>query len=160
MARTLVRDSSEVLGKLARKVFKKEFPILKRLNFLFLWKLGEPDWDDEGFPIAASARKLPVRERDIYGYDVEVKVFRDGWRKRGKKSRYRLIYHELRHVHIEVNEDFKVLRDKDGRVKFQVVPHDVVVRTFEDEIKKFGINPRDVRAAQTLSGALKKRAKH
>ena len=163
MAKLVVRDTSGQLEKYARKVMKRykgEFRALKHLKILYLWRLGDnPRYDDEGEPIAAQTRKLPTRERDVYEVDVEIEVFKQSWRRRGKNAKIRLMYHELRHISVEEGENFKVSFDDDGRVVFETVKHDLVVKTFEDEVKRFGLANRDVSSASVLSQALKKKRK-
>lgn len=163
MAKLIVRDHSKKLKKLAKKVIKdnrKEFGILGKINILFVWRLGEsPRYDDEDRAVAAQTRVLPPRERDIYGFDVEIEVFKDSWLRKSKKARYRLMWHELYHIDVEQSENFKPNRDDDGRIIIKMRKHDITVTTFNDEVKKFGIQSRDVPDAVALSKALRKREK-
>ena len=109
MAKIIIRDKKGELEAVANELIaeQKEFKILSKIKILYVWKLGDsPDWDDEGRPIAAETRKLPNRERDIYGFDVEIKVFKSSWRKRGIKSKRRLMWHELWHINLEEGENF------------------------------------------------------
>lgn len=162
MSKLIVRDRKKILKKVANKWIKseEEFHILKKLNILFTWRLGEtPEYNDEGLPLAAITKKLPPRERDVYGYDVEIRVFKDSWRRKNKKKQRITIWHELKHIDVEQGENFKPNRDDDGRILFNLRKHDVFVATFEDEIKKFGLQGRDVSDATILSKALKKRKK-
>lgn len=160
MARLVVKDKKKVLRGLAHDLIetKKRFRILKEIKILYVWRLGDvPEYDDEGRAILATTRKLPVRERDIYGYDVEIKVWRDGWKRKNQKAQRRTMWHELNHIEVEQGENFSVNKDDDGRVIFRIKQHDVVITTFEDELKKFGLQGRDVNDATILSRALKKR---
>ena len=162
MARLVVKDKKKVLRALAHDLIstQKRFRILRELHILYVWRLGDvPEYDDEGRTIIAATRKLPVRERDIYGYDVEIKVWRDGWKRRNPKAQRRTMWHELNRIEVEQGENFSVNKDDDGRIIFRLRQHDVVVTTFEDELKKFGLQTRDVSTATILSRALKKRKK-
>ena len=162
MAKLIIRDKKGELEAISNEWIEKEkqFHVLSKIKILFVWKLGDtPDYDDEGTPIAATTRVLPKRERDIYSYDVEIKVFKATWRKRGPKSKRRLIWHELFHIELQEGENFKVARDDDGRVIVKIRPHTVTVNTFEEEIERFGILGRDVPDALVLSRALKKKRK-
>ncbi len=162
MAKLVVKDKKKVLKALANDLIrtKKRFRVLKEIKILYVWRLGDvPEYDDEGRAILAMTRKLPPRERDIYGYDVEIRVWRDGWKRRSKSSQRRVIWHELYHIEVEQGENFSVNRDDDGRAIFRIRPHDVVITTFEDELKRFGLPGRDVNDATILSRALKKRKK-
>jgi hypothetical protein len=160
MARLVVKDKKKVLRAIARDLIstKKRFKVLKEVNILYVWRLGDvPEYDDEGRAILAATRKLPVRERDIYGYDVEIRVWRDGWKRLSKKKHRRTMWHELNHIEVEQGENFSINKDDDGRIILRVRQHDVVITTFEDELKKFGLEGRDVSSATILSRALKKR---
>jgi len=165
MAKLIIKDRKGELEKIARKLinhskYKKDFQVLPSLRFLFTWRLGDtPEYDKEGQALAATTHKLSTRERDVYRKDVEIRVFKDSWRKRGKRAKKRLMWHELYHIDVEQGENFKVNRDDDGRVIFELRKHDVRVNTFEKEVKLFGISANDVSDAVVLSKALKKRKK-
>lgn len=162
MAKLVVKDRKKILKKVADQWIKKEkdFRILKKISILYVWRLGEtPRYDDESRPVAARTRLLPARERDVYGYDVEIEVFKDSWRRKNKKKQRRLIWHELKHIDVEQGENFKPNRDDDGRIIIKLRNHDIVITTFEDEVDKFGLSGRDVSDATTLAKALKKRQK-
>lgn len=162
MARLVVKDKKKVLRTIARDLIatKKRFRVLKEVNILYVWRLGDvPEYDDEGRAILATTRKLPVRERDIYGYDVEIKFWRDGWKRLSKKKQRRKMWHELNHIEVEQGENFSINKDDDGRIVLRIKQHDVVVTTFEDETKKFGLESKDVNSATILARALKKRKK-
>lgn len=159
MAKNLVRDKKDEIKKVADHVITtwEEFKPLKHLNILYVWRLNEPRFDGEKRPIAAQTRRLPTRERDIYGYDAEIEVYRDGWREMGEKKRIRLMYHELKHIVPEMTEDFQWIVDDDGRKKFSLAEHDLVMTGFKDEIKEFGLSSRDIPVAETLSQALQQK---
>lgn len=162
MAKLVVRDKKKILKKVADRWIKKEkhFRILSKVNILYVWRLGEtPRYDDENRPVAARTRLLPARERDVYGKDVEIEVFKDSWRRRNKRKQRLLIWHELFHIDVEQGENFKPNYDDDGRIIIKLRRHNIVVTTFEEEIKKFGLQGRDVTDAIILSKALKKRKK-
>ncbi len=162
MAKLVVKDKKKVLKAIANDLIgtKKRFRVLKELHILYVWRLSDvPEYDDEGRAILATTRKLPPRERDIYGYDVEIKVWRDGWKRKNKNQQRRTMWHELNHIEVEQGENFSINKDDDGRAIFHIKPHDVVITTFEDELKRFGLPGRDVNDATILSRALKKRKK-
>jgi hypothetical protein len=160
--RNVIRDRHGELDKVALYCFKHKkwgYKPLRKLKFLFVWKLGDPRWDDEGRAIAAQTRKLPTRERDIYGFDVEMEFWRKGWKNRSTKQQQRLMWHELQHIDPEINEGFRWETDEDGRLKFKILEHDVVVTTFKKELKVWGLHQTDEPAAETLARALKKKRK-
>jgi hypothetical protein len=159
VAKTVVRDQKREIEAVATELMAQyqPFGVLSAVNILFVWRLGEtPRYDDQGRPIAATTRRLPVRERDVYGFDVEVEVFQQAWGKKGPKARRRLIWHELYKIDVEQGEDFKVNHDDDGRVIVTMREHDVAITTFEEELKQFGLSSRDIADAQVITKALKR----
>ena len=162
MSKLLVQDKKGELESVAKNLIlnEKTFKTLKNIVVLFVWRLGESArFDDEGRQIAATTRRLPTRERDIYGFDVEIEVFKQSWRRLSTKKKKRLMWHELQHIEIEQGENFKIARDDDGRVVLHIRPHDVVITAFEDELKKYGLANKDVPDVIILTKALKKRKK-
>lgn len=137
-----IRDKSGEIKQMASAVVARypEFRILSCLRFLWVWKLGDPEFDQkEGMPLEAVVRKLPNRERDVYGKDIEVRVHCDTWKSQTYDQRFRLIFHELLHIHVEQDENRNIKIDDDGRVVFSIVPHDIVIRAFQREIEEFGV---------------------
>ena len=159
MAKHIVKDHKKELKKYFKMCLDKwpEFKPLKRLHFLFLWKLNEPRFDEEGGFVVAQTRKLPVRERDVYGKDVEIEFCRQLWQDMNPKKRLRVMYHELKHICPELDENFNWIIDDDGRLKFKLIKHDIVVKTFKDEVDEFGLMSNDVPAATILAEALRKK---
>ncbi len=156
MAKNIVRDESGQLKNLAVQVVKEtpEFVPLKQLRFLYTWWVGEePEKDPERSWVAGSVRKLPTRERDLYKRDVEFRVNRDMWEGGIPDWRYRLVWHELCHISVDIDEDLNIMLDDDGRVRFMMRPHDVVIKTFAQELDKFGLDPGLVYPAQTVTKA-------
>ena len=161
MATRVLRDKKKILRKIANEVAEeKSFHILNKINILFVWRLGDlPRYDEESRQVLAQTRRLPSRERDVYGYDVEVEVFKQAWKRLGPKKQRRVIWHELNHIEIEQGENFKPNRDKDGRILIEIRSHDVVITTFNAELDKFGLSGHDVPTAVALTTALKKKKK-
>jgi len=114
-----------------------------KVNFLFR---DPPDTDSDGLGgetiIAGYAKKLGNKERDIYGYDFEICMAAAVWKEATKKQKFRLMWHEMTHCQIDYEEDEATpARDKDGRVRTWIKPHDVLMRTFYEEVEKFGLEP-------------------
>ena len=122
----------------------KPFRILRNLNFLYTWKLGDPKYDKDGLPIEASVKKLPTRERDLYGKDVELCVHFDSWDTLPKAQAYKLIFRTLLGIHVEVSggEKLELVLDDDGRIIFHIVPPDIIIKMFSTELEKFGMPSR------------------
>lgn len=157
------KDKSGHLEKIFRKV-KKEFPRLKPAKILYTFR-SEPKYDEEGKPVAGEARRLPNRERDLYGYDLEVCVHEDTWQSYGKKYRKQLAWHELRHCQVdyEENEDGTETttpkKDAAGRISVWLDDHDINIKSFMDEIERFDPWPQDANTIWTLYKYCKKNMK-
>ena len=161
MAINFMLDESGILEKYVRELIRREksFHLFEHIRFLFVWKLGDPEMDKEKRWLEASIRRLPSRERDVYGRDVELLVYQQWWNEKTHKQRARLIYHELLHVNIQVDEALTPLIDDDGRVKIEILPHDLVITGFKSEWVKFGPPTEYVTLAGKLYETLVKEKK-
>ena len=162
MAKNVIRDETGVVKKVAQQIVKDtpEFQTIKQLKFIFTWWVGEePEKDQEKTYITASVRKLPARERDLYNKDVEFRVNKDLWENANAETRYRIVWHELCHVHVHTDEDFNIELDQDGRVSFSLLSHDVVIKTFSVELDKFGLPPDLVYPSSLVSKAYRRHTK-
>lgn len=147
-------DESGELEKVFNSVIEKDFPLLSHANFLFTFRNNEKT-DDEDRPIVAEARKIPNKERDLYGYDFEINVHFDAWREMLKGDRKRVAWHELNHCRVRETVDGEPEYDDNERLKIYTESHDVVIKTFRAEIARFGMDD-DVRAiAKFLRSQLK-----
>lgn len=161
------KDHDKV-AKIARKVIKKDFPQLKdvRINYIFRRK---PAPGDDGMVIAGQVRILSSKMRDIYDVDVEMEIALPIWKALGKRGRYQLIWHELNHLVVTMNEETgEYEKDKEGRIIVGAQDHDLVMKTFSKELRKFGLTARDLKMLKTLyeiyrdwkSGKIKERKTH
>lgn len=147
-------DESGDLKKMVLRVMRdhKKLRVITNLRFLFTWRLGDPEYDSkEGSVIIASVRKLPTRERDIYGKDAELRFNLDAWQRMSDKQRYRAVFHELLHVTVELDEHINIVGDEDGRVKFTLASHDVLIRTFKEELELYGLPDEYVHTLDILT---------
>lgn len=148
-----------------KKIFDavvEEYPddfdfVVRNANFIFTFR-DKPMYDDEGNPIAAQAKSVSNRERDLYGTDFEICVFEELWDTLTEKGKKRLVYHELMHCRVEPSEDSEdePSYDNDGRVVTYIEPHDLIIKTFKREIEVFGLQQMDVDVARFMSVHYKK----
>lgn len=113
---------------------------------------ADPKYDDDGREIAASAQKLSNRERDLYGSDFEICIYEEYWSMLTDEQKKRLIFHELLHCEVAADEDDDTYPayDKDDRVVIYCVPHDLIIKTFKEEIIEFGLEGDDLKVAEFL----------
>jgi len=139
------RDETGELFNIAKKIVVKdpEFSALKHTRILFTWR-DTPRKDDEGRPVAARASRLSPQLRDLMGKDAMIEVYEEVWKRMSPVWRARLIKHELRHISVVLEDSGEPKRDKEGRIKIEIVPHDVVIKTFKAELEEYGISSADL----------------
>lgn len=171
------KDMTGKLEKAVKFTIAKHRPELDCLNFLCVWRDKEKISD--GQVVQAEVYKLSNKHRDIFGADVMLEVDINAWKARSKDEKKKLIFHELEHVKVEYEiageedeEDveqnlsaqqiFENLlkdekpegqpkRDKEGRVVFYIVPHDLEIKRFRSELLLFGLSPDEEAMRQYLN---------
>lgn len=162
------RDENGELWKIAKAIIKADretkvddlnittFWDLRHLRFLLTFR-DEPRKDEEKRIAAARVKILSPELRDLFGKDVNIEVCEPIWEDLDVRWRKRLIKHELRHVRIIFDEDAYAdtgeripKTDKDGRIKASVEPHDLVLRTFEDDISEWGLSRAEFELIERL----------
>lgn len=131
------RDKSGELERIGKIVVGKKFPILQNVTILYTWRTP-PRIIGDRVKLGA-ARKLTTRERDVFGFDFEIEVSKDTWPTLSKAQRFWLVWHELKHCSIIIDENLQPMRDDCGRIRLAMNPHDVVIEAFADEIKLRGV---------------------
>src|SRR5574343_132163 len=138
-------DETGKIKKVFEEVMEQYFESLKVLQFVYVWRDG--DKFDDGRPIAAEVFKLSNKDRDLWGYDVRVEVADVIWAKYDKEEKRRLAYHELLHIELEYEVDKEsgeatddINTDSEDRTCFYMNDHDLVIKRFRKEIKKFGLS--------------------
>jgi len=124
-----------------------------KIRIFYVWR-AKPRIDD-GQVIAARVSKLSSRWRDILHRDVEIEVCDTIWGKLTTRWRQRIIGHELHHIQVYRQEDnpeaFDV--DNDGRLTIDIVPHDLVIRTFAAEVEHYGFLTPELPMAAVIAKA-------
>jgi hypothetical protein len=153
------QDTTGALKEMYRKVLKAEnerFNHLEHVKFNFTFRDPPDEADDGGETriVAGRAKKLSPREHDIYGYNFEIEIAAEYWKNADEKARYRLMWHEMTHCQLEYEDDGVTPKvDKASRIKCYVVPHDISIRTFVEEARKFGLDPHERNVIRDLLAA-------
>ena len=151
------KDKSGDLGSIFKRVVAKHFkndPItLAKIQYVF-WE-GEKTTND-GRIIHGEARIPSPRERDIYGFDFIISVYDEYWNEDASaRDKIRLAYHELNHCIVMCEEStgkaFVPKRDKEGRLKVKINPHDVNLNLFLGEVKLCGLADDEENFVEALS---------
>jgi len=131
------KDQTGNLKQFFETVRNEYFPNLSycKINYIFR---TVPKKDDEGMLVLGQARKLSNRERDLYGFDFEICVHKASWKGLNSYDKERLAWHELNHCIVKLNEDGEPKRDKADRMVIRLKRHDLVIKTFMEEIEKYG----------------------
>ena len=135
------RDDKE-LKELFEAVIAEHFPILENFRFVYTWR-DTPKYDDDNALIIASVHKLPNQQRDIFEVDIRVEVDEENWLEVKEDEKYQIAFHELLHIRPELidpkDEDSGIKEDKHERAMLNLIPHDIVIKRFKDELLKFGL---------------------
>lgn len=119
--------------------------------------------DSEGGLIAAEVSKVSNRDRDLYGFDIRVEVDTEYWKKCLKEEKFKLAYHELSHISpvfvTAGDPDSGIKEDKEGRLKYKLLQHDIVIKRFKAELEEFGLSKEEERMRRTLNKIAKMHAK-
>lgn len=148
------KDKHGELAKCFQYCIDRYFPALANYTFLYLFREGEK-LDSEENLILAEVSKISPRDRDIYGFDIRVEVYVEYWNEATNKEKLKLAYHELCHIEpIFVKEDdpdSEIKEDKEGRLKYKLIKHDVVIRRFSKELEKFGLSEQEEKLRKMLN---------
>lgn len=138
-------DEAGKIKKVFDKVIDEHYEELRVLKIVYVWR--DTDKFDDGQPIAAEVCKLSNKDRDLWGYDVRIEVAENIWTQLDKDAKYKLAYHELHHIELEYaidkesgEETSDIKMDSDERVCFYIKNHDLIIKRFRKELKKFGLS--------------------
>lgn len=159
----LTIDKTGKLEKTFNKVVEKHFEELSVLKFVYAWRDKEK-LDEEGIPILAEVFKLPTKDRDLWNYDVRIEVDEERWQEKEKDEKRKVAYHELLHIILEYDEadpekdrPVKTLKmDSENRVCFFITPHDIVIKRFEKEMRRYGLSDHEESVRRFLNKIHKK----
>jgi predicted metallopeptidase len=166
-----LKDKKEILIKAVNYTIKQHRPDLSYLSFATAWRT-HPKYS-EGKLVAAEVIKFSTLHRDLHGKDVLLLVDKEIWKDLSKEEKKKLIFHELEHVVVEFegqskkkkkkkweqedltaqeifeslleerNVDGTPKEDKEGRIKFKLVPHDLDLRRFRSELSIYGLSAEE-----------------
>ncbi len=164
-------DDTGKLKKYFDKIINRYFKDFILLKFLYVWR--DKQIFEEGKIVVASVSKLSVRDRDLFGFDVRMEVDRSMWSDMPNTERFKTAFHELQHIEIEYYEideeeddnlsladpnsqsrEAKV--DKQDRIKFHLLEHDVSLKRFKSELSKFGLSEEEDDLRRLLNSISKK----
>lgn len=135
--------------RMAKLLINEHFPHLKQVKILYCFR-NKPRNGDDGTIIAGMARVLPAKLQDLWGYQAEIELARPVWEAMSTSRKRRLLWHELRHLQVEIDDEENPIEDKDGRVSLYCDDHDVHIKTFSDELRLFGLEKSDIKVLRTL----------
>ena len=104
-----------------------------------------------GAPMAAKIRVLPLKQRVITDFDVEIMVDGMVWDDYTEGERVALLDHELTHLEVCVGTDGRPKMDDRGRPKLKTIGDDWVSHGFFDVIRRHGLNATEAKTIQRLN---------
>lgn len=158
MATRYLRDRKGLIQKVADRIIRKSFPALQHTKILYIWRT--PPRREDSRILAGRARVLPVRDRDLYGYDFEIEISLESWKNLNKAGKKRLMWHELRHCQVSLDEGNKVERDREGRAFCYIEDHDIDIRSFKEEYSMFGLPKGDIEQIESVYNIWKNRRQY
>lgn len=144
------------LEEFFEEVRKKEFPWLSIGNINYIFR-SKTKLDKENRVIIGTASVLSPRERDLYGYDFQICIDETIWSIANKEEKEQIAWHELNHLIIKTTKNGEELYNSADRIKIAVRPHDIVIKTFAEEIRKFGPMKPEEKAITIMSKYIKKK---
>lgn len=143
------KDESGELEEIFEEIKDEEFPELNccKINYIFRTTFKK---DDEGGIVLGEAAKLPTRERDLYGYDFEICIHKGSWVRMKEEEKKRVAWHELNHLVVITDQFEEPKLDKARRIKIGIKPHDLVIRTFMEELEIFGPTQEQIKAINKI----------
>jgi len=106
--------------------------------------------------VAGEAIRLRAKERDLFGYDALIVIAQKLWQEMRPVDRTKLIWHELYHFDVELDDGAQPCLDDSGRIKIKIRKHDLNIERFEAEIEKFGPDAEERVAMKRVSRLYKK----
>jgi hypothetical protein len=152
------RDRTGELDKYVRYWLKNEpmfRPLLVHKVKILTCFRDEHEMDKDGMAVFGKTSKLGSKARDLYGYDFMLTFAFDLWQASTRVQKKRVVWHELYHCGLITDDEGAPKTDAEGRTCLYIQPHDVVVKSFQDEIEKFGLESHEVSAAVFLRRAYK-----
>jgi hypothetical protein len=147
------KDLARTFKKVIDKYYKNAHLDLAKIQYIF-WE-GEKTTSD-GRIVRGETRIPTPRERDIYGYDFIISISGDYWDDEASvRDKIRLAYHELRHCIVECTNSTKnkvvPKRDKEGRLKVKIRPHDINLNLFLSEVETVGLSTQENQYIEDLN---------
>ena len=100
--------------------------------------------------VLGECMKLNNRERDLYGYDICVMMAQKQWKECTESQRYKLMWHELYHIDVLLDEAAQPSRDDYNRIRLRLRLHDLNMERFSEELDIFGFNTDEASQAKKL----------
>jgi len=99
------------------------------------WRIG---WkrDKDGLLKCGQCKKRSELDRTLDAYDFVILLNKEAWPGFTAEQRERLIYHELCHAQIEVDDNGDEKRDEAGRLVIRGRKHDI--QDFRDVVERYG----------------------
>lgn len=150
------RGDLQALGECCIQEDPENLGSLSCLNILYAWR-DPPKYDQHKHRIVhGEAIRLRSKERDLFGYDVMIVMAQKIWKELSASQREKLMWHELYHFYVPLDDAAAPVTDDHGRIKIQLRDHDLNMERFEAEIDKFGPDSEELVTMKRISRLYKK----
>jgi len=149
------QDTGNHIKSIADTLIKTDFPYLGKVKINYIFR--EPAQKDPSSRfgvVAGTARSIPSKEFDLYGFHFEICMAAEAWQTATPEQKRRLVWHELRHCMITLDEEGNPITDKEERIKTSIEPHDIFLYGFRNEYEKFGFTEQSDREAAVFLGEI------
>jgi hypothetical protein len=128
-----------------------------RVDFIFanasLDKAGNktgPAVSHQGYPAAAIARIVPIKDRVMGRGDCEVVIDNDLWPRLSDEEKDGLLDHELEHFELHLDKYGEPVLDDMDRPKLRMKKHDHQFGWFDNIARRYGLASGEVKQFQML----------
>lgn len=125
---------------------------LKEAKIAIAWRKG---WrrNADGFLQMGACKKRGDLDRELAAYDFVLLLNEDAWPALSEAQRERLIFHELEHAQIKLDDNGEQARDERGRLVCRVRKHDF--EEFRSVVEKYGLGENLADVAEHAMAAAK-----
>lgn len=116
--------------------------VRRRIMCLFAWSDGGHAVMLHGYPCAATIKVNTLKDRVQGKGDVTIEIDGESWKDRTEPQQRAVLDHELNHLIVK-RKNGEVVLDDQGRPKFDMRLHDLVVGGFAEILKRHGDDALD-----------------
>lgn len=142
-------DKTNILKEYFNELIDKYFSYLKDINIIYAWGKGKKIQDDSNL-VLGETYKVSNLNRDLFGCDFIIVIYKEYWDSMDEKTKYKLAYHELCHCGVRLDDNNNIMRDNEDREKVYLKDHDIDLQRFKSELIEFGLDNHEKKMLKFL----------